>query len=162
PVERFKDRSAGFHGTSLEKDELIIAGVTKVIVEPDPRPRVEECLGRQCPALKIEQFLLIAITLDHEVLVFANALDFANGGLQLEHFQVVQTTKRNDEVKMLIGPLITLLRAVTEQCTFEIRVLRRQAVFGNIKADQLQPRLDQLHFIQKKRLAAADIQNART
>src|SRR5205814_1518739 len=104
---------------------------------------VEERLGRQRPALQVELLQLIPIALDHDVFVFAHPLDLADGSLQFKYSQVVQAAEGNHEVEGFVPPRIPILRAVPEKIRLEIRLLRSEAVLGNIETNQFETRLDQ-------------------
>src|ERR1043166_1107581 len=99
----------------FEVDELIVAGVSEMFVQPDPLRRVEERLARERPALKVEELLLVAIALEHHVSVFADALDFRQCGRELEEAEIVEASERDDEVEVLIAPRIAILRAIAHQ-----------------------------------------------
>src|SRR5579863_3474439 len=83
----------------FEINEFVIAGIAEMIVEPDPRGRVEEGLAGQRPTLHVELLALVAIALDHDVTGLADALDFAQSRLQLENLEVVQAAEGDDEIE---------------------------------------------------------------
>ena len=68
---------------SLEIDELVVAGVSKVVVEPDPFRRVQDGFGGERPAFEVELLEFVPVALDHNVLILADALDLLHRGLQL-------------------------------------------------------------------------------
>src|SRR5215469_865424 len=53
----------------FEVDELVVARIAEMLVQPDPRGGVEERLGGERPALHAELLRLVAIALDHDVFV---------------------------------------------------------------------------------------------
>src|SRR4030095_10807436 len=69
----------------LEVDELVVAGVAEMAIEPNPLRRVEEGLGGQRPAFEVGLLELAPITLDHDIFLLPNAFDFTYRRLELEH-----------------------------------------------------------------------------
>src|SRR5438477_3619971 len=111
----FSSTSTAARIVLFEVDELIVSRVAEVFVEPDPLRGVEERLARERPAFQIEELLLVAIALEHDVPVLADAFDFTQGRLQLEQPQVVQGAERDDEIEVLVAPRIAILRAIAHQ-----------------------------------------------
>src|ERR1700690_3917998 len=68
----------------FEIDEFAIAGIAEVVIEPNPFRRGQTLLRGQRPAFEVELFQFVTVALDHDVFIFADALDFRNRGLQLE------------------------------------------------------------------------------
>ena len=75
---------------SLEIDKLVIAGVAEVVVEPDPFLLIEEGFAGESPTLEVEEFLFVAVALEHDVALLADPLDFGESGLEFENPEVVK------------------------------------------------------------------------
>src|SRR6516165_6126282 len=103
------------YGPLFEIDEFVVAGVAEVIEQPDPGSGIEECFAGQRPALQIELLELVAITLDHNVLVLAHPFDLLQRRLQVEDAQIVQASERDDEIEVFIAERISILRAIAKQ-----------------------------------------------
>src|ERR1051325_8767573 len=83
----------------FEIDELVVARIAEVLVEPDPGRGVEERLGGERPALHPELLGLVAVALDHDVLVAPDPLDLGKRGSKLEDLEIVQRAERDHEVE---------------------------------------------------------------
>src|SRR5580698_2950134 len=145
--------------SSLEVDEFVIAGIAEVVVEPDPRRHVVECLCSQRPAFHVELLELAPVTLDHDVLVLADALDLLHRGLQFEHLQIVQRAERDHEIERFVAERIRVLRAIAEQIVPDFFLGIGEAMLGDVEADDLGFRQQQLEFVQQESLAATDVEN---
>src|SRR5262245_13054640 len=97
---------------SLEVDELVVAGIAEMAVQPDPLGGVEERFGGERPALEVELLELVSVALDHDVFLLTDALDLLDRGFQLEQAQVVQRAERDHQVELLVAPRIRILRAI--------------------------------------------------
>src|SRR5262247_1703200 len=143
----------------LEVDELVIAGVAEMAIEPNPLCRVEEGLGGQRPAFKVEQLELVPVALHHDVFLFANAFDFTYRRLELEHTEVMQGAKRDDEIEMLVAPRIGILCTVPEQ--IGANGFRRVAepVLRDVEPGDVRLGKQLLQLVQEMRLAATHVEN---
>ena len=83
-------------------NKLVVAGVAEVFVEPDPFVLIEEGFTGEGPTLNIEQLLLVAIALEHDVALFSDSLNFTESGLKLEDTKVVKRGEGDDEVEGLV------------------------------------------------------------
>lgn len=133
-----------------------------MFVEPDPFFLVEEGFACERPALDIEEFLFVAVALKHDVSLLADALDFAERGLQLKDSEIVKCGEGDDEIEGFVLEGIWILGAVQEDVGLEFRMHTGKAVFGDIESDDLKPGLEELHFIKEKAFSASDIEHART
>ena len=133
-----------------------------MFVEPDPFLLVEEGFAGEGPALDVEEFLLVAVTLEHDVALLADALDFAERGLKLENAEVVERGEGDDEVEGFVLEGIGILGAVQEKVGLELGMHAGEAVFGDVKSDDLKSGLEELHFVKEKAFPASDIEHART
>ena len=133
-----------------------------MFVEPDPFLLVEEGFAGEGPALDVEEFLLVAVTLEHDVALLADALDFAERGLKLENAEVVERGEGDDEVEGFVLEGIWILGAVDEEIGLELGMHAGETVFGDVKSDDLESGLEELHFVKEKAFPASDIEHART
>ena len=85
-----------------------------MVVEPDPFLLVEEGFAGEGPALQVEEFLLVPVALKHDVALFADALDFAEGFLKFKNPEVVKRGERDNEVEGFVLEGIGILRAMGE------------------------------------------------
>ena len=90
-----------------------------MFVEPDPFVFVEEGFTCEGPTLNIEQLLLVAIALKHDVALFANSLDFAKGGLKFENAEVVERGEGDNKIEGLVLERIWILSAVDKEIGLE-------------------------------------------
>src|SRR5262249_29834979 len=84
-------------------------------VEPYPLGGIEEAFAGEGPALQVELLQLIAVALEHDVALLADALDLFTGGVQLEEAQGVQAAERDHEIAILIAARVAILRPITEE-----------------------------------------------
>jgi hypothetical protein len=130
-----------------------------VLVEPDPFVFVEEGFTGECPALNIEQLLLVPIALEHDVALFADALDFAEGGLKLEDAKVVECGEGDNKIKGFVLERIWILGAVNEEVRLELGMYASEPVLGDVESDDLESGLEELHFVKEKSFSTTDIEN---
>ena len=123
---------------------------------------MEDRLGGQRPAFQIVHLGDVPVSLDHDVLVLADALDLLDRGLQLEQPQIVQRAERDDEIEIVVAVGVGVLRLVGEEIGLHLFMRMGKAVLRDVKARDLQPRQYLLHFVQQKALAAADVEHARS
>ena len=133
-----------------------------MFVEPDPFLLVEEGFAGEGPALDVEEFLLVAVALEHDVALLADTLDFAEGGLKFENAEVVKRGEGDDEVEGFVLEWIGILGAVDEEIGLELGMHAGETVFGDVKSDDLESGLEELHFVKEKAFPASDIEHART
>jgi len=133
-----------------------------MFVEPDPFLLVEEGFAGESPALDIEEFLLVAVALEHDVALLADALDFAECGLQFEDPEVVKRGEGDDEVEGFVLEGVWILGAVQEEVRFELGMHTGEAVLGDVESNDLDTGFEELHFVKEKAFSASDIEHART
>jgi hypothetical protein len=131
-----------------------------VFVEPDPFVFVEEGFTGECPALNVEQLLLVAIALEHDVALFANSLDFTESGLKLEDTKVVKGGEGDNEIEGFVLERIWILGAVDEEVRLELGMYASEPVLGDVESDDLESGLEELHFVKEKAFSASDIKHA--
>ena len=100
-----------------------------MFVEPDPFLLVEEGFAGKGPALDVKEFLLVAVALEHDVALLADALDFAECGLKFEDPEVVKRGEGDDEVEGLVVERIGILGAMNEEVGLELGMHAGEAVF---------------------------------
>src|SRR5262249_61569842 len=116
-------------------------------VEPYPLGGIEEAFAGEGPALQVELLQLIAVALEHDVALLADALDLFTGGVELEEAQVVQAAERDHEIEILIAERVAILRAITEEVLADGLGGGGEAVLGNIEADDFGTGEELLHFV---------------
>jgi hypothetical protein len=131
-----------------------------VFVEPDPFVLVEEGFTGEGPTLNIEQLLLVAIALEHDVALFADPLNFTEGGLKFENTEVVERGKGDNEIEGFVLEGVWILSAMDKEVRLELGVHTSEPVFGDVKSDNLELRLEELHFVKEKSFSTTDIENA--
>src|SRR5262245_4833507 len=99
---------------SLEIDELIVAGIAEVIVEPDPLRSMQDGFRCQRPAFEVELFEFVSVPLDHNVFAFADPLDFLDRSFQFIQAQIMQSPKRYHQIKGLVAERVTVLGPIVE------------------------------------------------
>lgn len=129
-------------------------------VQPDPLRRIEERLRRQRPALEVEQLLLVAVALQHDVLAASDALDLGQRALEFEDAQIVERGERDNKVELVVAERVGVLGAVVEERSAEVGVRVLGRVLGDVEPRQAQLRYDLLHLVEQKSLAAADVKHA--
>ena len=133
-----------------------------MLVEPDPFFLVEEGFAGEGPALDIKEFLLVAVALEHDVALLADPLDLGEGGLEFENPEVVKCGEGDDEVEGFVLERIGVLRAVEEEVGFKFGMDAGEAMLGDVKPDDFESGLEELHFVKEKGFSATDIEDART
>src|SRR4029077_12122271 len=146
---------------SLEIDELVVAGVSKVVVEPDPFRRMQDGFGSKRPAFEVELLEFVPVALDHNVLILADPLDFLHRRLKLEQTQIVQRAKRDHQIEMLVPEGVSVLCAIAEQIGLDVIAGFRKTMSGNVKTGDLQVGQDLFHFVEQESLAATHVENSR-
>src|SRR5580692_2027058 len=146
----------------FEIDEFVVAGIAEMVIEPDPFRRMQERFRGQRPAFEIELLELVPVALEHDVFVLADPIDFLHRGFELEQAQIVQAAERDNEIERTVAVRIAILGAIAEQIRLDIVAGVGEAVFRDVEAGDLEPRQDFLHFIEQERLAAADVEHARS
>jgi hypothetical protein len=94
-VSGFKNQCHSFQVSGLrfpvsKINKLVIAGVAEVVVEPDPFLFIEEGFAGESPTLEVEEFLFVAVALEHDVALLADPLDFGESSLEFENPEVVK------------------------------------------------------------------------
>jgi hypothetical protein len=92
--------------------------------------------------------------------LLADALDFAEGGLEFENAKVVERSEGDDEIERIVLEWIGVLCAMGEEVGLEVGMAAGKAVLGDVETHYVEARLEELEFIKEKTLAAADIENA--
>ena len=130
-----------------------------MFVEPDPFVLVEEGFTGEGPTLNIEQLLLVAIALEHDVALFSDSLNFTESGLKLEDTEVVERGEGDNEIEGFVIEGVWILSTVDKEVRLELRVHASEAVFGDVESDNLKPRFNELHFVKEKPFSTTDIEN---
>jgi hypothetical protein len=74
---------------SFKIDELVITGISKMIIQPDPFISVEKRFAGKCPALQVELLEFIPVALQHNISLLSNAFNFFNGNSQFLETQIM-------------------------------------------------------------------------
>ena len=112
--------------------------------------------------MEVEEFLLVAVALEHDVALLADPLDFGERGLELENPEVVECGKGDDEIEGFVLEGIWILGAVEEKVSLELGMDAGETVLGDVEPDDFESGFEELHFVKEKGFSAADIENART
>jgi hypothetical protein len=123
---------------------------------------IEEGFAGEGPTLKVEEFLLVAVALEHDVALLADPLDLGEGGLEFENPEVVESGKGDDEIEGFVLEGIWVLGAVEEKVGLELGMDAGETVLGDVEPDDFESGFEELHFVKEKGFSAADIENART
>src|SRR5262249_9402915 len=112
------------------------------------------------PALQIKQFLLVAITFEHDVFALADTLDFLDRRFELEQSQIVKGGERNHEIKMLVPIWILVLGAIAVQPVAQFRLGIGESVPRDLKSENSQPGQFLFHLVKKIGLPPSDVEDA--
>src|SRR3974377_532113 len=121
----------------LEIYEFVVAGVSKVIVKPDPFRCVQDRFGSERPALEVELFELVPVALDHDVFVLADPLDFLDRSLKFKQLKIMQCAERDHQIEVSVTKGIAVLRPIAEQIGLDIVAGFRKTMFGYIETGNL-------------------------
>src|ERR1700734_749834 len=146
----------------FEIDEFVVAGIAEMVIEPDPFRRVQDRFRGQRPAFEIELLELVAVALEHDVFVLADPVDLLHCGFELEQAQIVQAAERDHQIERAVAVRIAVLGAIAEQIRLDLVAGLGEAVFRDVEAGDLEPGQDLLHLVEQERLAAADVEHARS
>jgi hypothetical protein len=130
-----------------------------VFVEPDPLVFVEEGFTCERPTLNIEQLLLVAIALEHDVALFSDSLNFTESGLKLEDTEVVERGEGDNEIEGFVIEGVWILSTVDKEVRLELRMHACEPVLGYVESDNLERRFKELHFVKEKSFSTTDIEN---
>ena len=130
-----------------------------MFVEPDPFVLVEEGFTGEGPTLNIEQLLLVAIALEHDVALFADPLNFTEGSLKFENTEVVERGEGDDEIEGFVVERIWILSAMDKEVRLELGMNASEPVLGDVESDDLESGLEELHFVKEKSFSTTDIEN---
>ena len=90
-----------------------------MVVEPDPFLFIEEGFAGESPALEVEEFLFVAVALEHDVALLADPLDFGESSLEFENPEIVKRGEGDDEIEGFVLEGIGILGAVEEEVGLE-------------------------------------------
>src|SRR3984957_15332193 len=113
----------------FEIDELVVAGIAEMVIEPDSFRRMQERSRGQRPAFEIKLLELVPVALEHYVFALADPVDLLHRGLELEQAQIVQAAERDHQIERAVAVRIAILGAIAEQIRLDLVAALGAAVF---------------------------------